>query len=194
MTKTIERERLRRGWSRQALADRIGTTGETVYRLERNRQRLTMDWLNKFAVAFEMQPSELTDDQNDTTGQKAASYPARSAETLMALDTVSAAILPGTNAADILTMEGDALASVGILNGDHLFIDKNAEPKTGDVVILEIFGATRIPQKLARIYDPPFLISYSLDKIQRKPILIESAQVKILGVVQAVMRLQIAQQ
>ena len=40
----------------------------------------------------------------------------------------------------------------------------------------------------------PFLISYSLDKIQRKPILIESAQVKILGVVQAVMRLQIAQQ
>lgn len=45
--KAIERERLRRGMSRQALSMSLGTTGETVYRLERGRQKLTMDWLRR---------------------------------------------------------------------------------------------------------------------------------------------------
>lgn len=108
--KAIERERLRRGWSRQALAMSLGTTGETVYRLERGRQKLTMDWLRRFAHSYGVHVSELLDDAEDETAPP--SEPGESdarPESETDWDAVSAAVLPGVAVADTFTMEGDAL-------------------------------------------------------------------------------------
>lgn len=187
MTSQIELTRKRRGLSRQAVADRLGTTGQTIYRLERGEQRVTTEWLARLAEALEVDQRELLDDAPPPERQPPQTKPAAAA---IDLDSVREAVLPGVEMSDTFTMQGDALATIGILEGDHLMVERGAKPAAGDVVLIELFGVAPTPQKLARVYDPPFLISYSTDPKARKPILIESAQVRILGLVKAVMRLK----
>lgn len=186
--KLIEHERLKRGWSRQTLATAMGTSGETVYRLERDRMKLTLEWLTKFATAFDIEPAALLDSPQTSQQSEKTATP-ESDDIVTDWGAVSAIVLPGRGPIDTFRMNDNALSSVGILEGDTLFLQQNTPAQKGEVVIIEVFGSTRIPKKLARLYDPPYLISFSTDEENRKPILIESAQVKIIGVVQAVMRL-----
>ncbi|OIN87574.1 MAG: hypothetical protein AUJ12_02300 [Alphaproteobacteria bacterium CG1_02_46_17] len=43
------------------LADRVGTTQETIQRLENGKRRLTYDWIKKIADALAVHPSEITE-------------------------------------------------------------------------------------------------------------------------------------
>jgi len=51
-----------RGWTLQQLADQVGTTAQTIQRLETSNMTVSMDWLQKVADAFNVKPVELITD------------------------------------------------------------------------------------------------------------------------------------
>ncbi|RZI55492.1 MAG: XRE family transcriptional regulator, partial [Zymomonas sp.] len=51
-----------RGWSRPELARRMATTPQQLERLEKGQRRLTMDWLQRAAVALETDVTTLVAD------------------------------------------------------------------------------------------------------------------------------------
>ncbi|HVJ54923.1 MAG TPA: LexA family transcriptional regulator [Aliidongia sp.] len=55
----LKQLRLARGWSLAKLGEMIGTSGQNVSKLELGKARLTLDWMNKFAQAFGIEPLEL---------------------------------------------------------------------------------------------------------------------------------------
>ena len=61
MKTRIRELRRERGWTLQDLAGRIGTTAQTVQRLETQNMTVSTDWLEKFGEAFGMDPVSLFD-------------------------------------------------------------------------------------------------------------------------------------
>ena len=59
MQTRIRKLRKTRGWTLQQLADLIGTTPQTVQRLETANMTVSMDWLEKFANAFNVSAVDL---------------------------------------------------------------------------------------------------------------------------------------
>jgi len=64
MQTRIRKLRKTRGWTLQQLADQIGTTPQTVQRLETANMTVSMDWLQKFANAFNVSPVDLIDESS----------------------------------------------------------------------------------------------------------------------------------
>jgi transcriptional regulator with XRE-family HTH domain len=52
MTTRIRELRKSKGWTLQDLADLVGTTPQTVQRLETNNMTVSLEWLRRFAGAF----------------------------------------------------------------------------------------------------------------------------------------------
>lgn len=65
MKTRIRELRRERGWTLQDLAGRIGTTAQTVQRLETNNMTVSTDWLEKFGEAFGLDPVSLFDDPSE---------------------------------------------------------------------------------------------------------------------------------
>jgi len=59
METRIRQLRRQRQWTLQALAERVGTTAQTVQRLETANMTVSTDWLEKFATAFGVHPADL---------------------------------------------------------------------------------------------------------------------------------------
>ena len=59
MQTRIRKLRKTRGWTLQQLADLVGTTPQTVQRLETANMTVSMDWLEKFANAFNVSAVDL---------------------------------------------------------------------------------------------------------------------------------------
>lgn len=55
-----------RGWTLAEVAERIGTTPQTISRLETNVMTVSTDWLQKFAALFGVTAAELISDQGAT--------------------------------------------------------------------------------------------------------------------------------
>lgn len=51
-----------RGWTLQKLADQVGTTAQTIQRLETSNMTVSLDWLQKVADAFNVSLVELISD------------------------------------------------------------------------------------------------------------------------------------
>ena len=64
MQTRIRKLRKTRGWTLQQLADQIGTTPQTVQRLETANMTVSMDWLEKFANAFNVSPVDLMEESS----------------------------------------------------------------------------------------------------------------------------------
>src|SRR5690606_38519983 len=48
-----------KGWTQQQLADAIGTTINTLGKLERGTRRLNQDWVDRIAVALDVSPGAI---------------------------------------------------------------------------------------------------------------------------------------
>ncbi|MFZ1990804.1 MAG: helix-turn-helix transcriptional regulator [Alphaproteobacteria bacterium] len=59
MRNLIRQVRLLRGLTQAELAQKVGTTAATVSRLEKDTMTLSTEWLDRFAVALGVHPSEL---------------------------------------------------------------------------------------------------------------------------------------
>lgn len=67
MQTRIRELRKRRGLTLQQLAQRVGTTAQTVQRLETANMTVSMDWLGRFADAFSVRPRDLLLDERATS-------------------------------------------------------------------------------------------------------------------------------
>jgi len=52
------------GWTLAQVAEKLGTTPQTISRLETNVMTVSTDWLQKFAVLFGVAPADLISDQS----------------------------------------------------------------------------------------------------------------------------------
>lgn len=59
MTTRIREVRRRRGMTLQALAEKVGTTAQTIQRLETNNMTVSVDWLLRIADALELSAADL---------------------------------------------------------------------------------------------------------------------------------------
>jgi len=60
----IRQVRLLRGLTQAELAQKVGTTAATVSRLEKDTMTLSTEWLERFAVALGVHPSELIEQRD----------------------------------------------------------------------------------------------------------------------------------
>lgn len=186
----LEELRKAAGLSQHELAERAGMEPQQVGRLERGERRMTLESIQQLAQALNVSPAAFFPDafMIDGIGEDARAQPAGND-----LDwyRVSASVLEGVETVDVYQIKGNGLSGYGILDGDHLIVDREAEPKPGDVVIVEAIDInTRGVAMIARVYDPPFLLSSATSGEARRPLLTDRNAVRILGPVQAVMRLK----
>ena len=59
MTTRIREIRRRRGLTLQALAEKVGTTPQTIQRLETNNMTVSVDWLLRIADALNLSAADL---------------------------------------------------------------------------------------------------------------------------------------
>ncbi|MBB3940716.1 transcriptional regulator with XRE-family HTH domain [Novosphingobium fluoreni] len=138
----IERLREGRGWKRPQLAKLMNTSPQQVERLEKGGRRLTQDWIDRAAVAFDVSPAAIiTPDHGELVPPPGGTDPAEakpagargvieagddSAVTLRSFD-LSYSMGPGTNIDDYVeegTYEFDAgmLAKLTHAPADRLFV------------------------------------------------------------------------
>jgi len=63
MKNRIRHYRTMRGWTLQQLATEVGTTPQTIQRLEANTMTVSTDWLERIARAFDLPPIMLLADE-----------------------------------------------------------------------------------------------------------------------------------
>lgn len=59
MKNCIAKIRKERGLTLQALADRVGASNQQISHLEKGRRGLTVDWLERIAIALDCHPFDL---------------------------------------------------------------------------------------------------------------------------------------
>lgn len=117
------------------------------------------------------------------------SEPYSSAESLFPATTRAAidALLRGNSARMAYVVRSYALDLEGILPGDIVVIDRSAMPIGGRLVAAEIGGAGLQAGMIIRRYDKPFLLSSSTRGAAR-PLVVDDDEVRIVGVVETVLR------
>ncbi|EKF43308.1 hypothetical protein NA8A_04733 [Nitratireductor indicus C115] len=101
-----------------------------------------------------------------------------------AVDALSA----GSNSAEAWVLHSRALESAGYLPGDVVVVDRNADPRPGDVVCAVVYDKTGHGETVVRLFEHPFLVSATLDPELLRPVLIDDDRVEIQGVVTASVR------
>lgn len=87
-------------------------------------------------------------------------------------------------------LKSEALLHEGYRPGDILIVNLNAQPKPGDIVLVQLYDWRNRAgtETVFRLYEPPFLIASGPVEAARKPRLINADDVGIKGVVEAMLR------
>lgn len=94
-----------------------------------------------------------------------------------------------SNSVQSWRVETQSLASMGILQGDNLRIDLNAKPRTGDVVIAQIYDwRSGTAETVIRGYHHPYLVKSGTNASEMKPETVDNERIVIKGVVTMVWR------
>jgi transcriptional regulator with XRE-family HTH domain len=70
MENRIAELRKARGLTLKALAERIGTSNQQISHLEKGRRRLTLDWMERTAIALHCEPFDLVSDRTRPEANK----------------------------------------------------------------------------------------------------------------------------
>lgn len=86
------------------------------------------------------------------------------------------------------------LPPFGYMPGDMVLVDPTVTAKSGDVVCARVKSVPGEPgQTLWRVYDPPILMTHTLDPdIRRKPLTVDDDQVKIVGPIVKTLRRRVS--
>jgi len=86
-------------------------------------------------------------------------------------------------------MKGWALELMGVLPGDILIIDETKQAKVGDIVFAKVLDwGHGTGEAVFRLYQPPYIISYSSRTGPQKPLAVDEDIVSLKGVCTAVLR------
>ena len=138
------------GLSREQLAEKTGTTGNHIWRLESGRTKLTHEWMTRLAEALACTPADLIanvvvaessiDEVEDVDG-----------------DAVTLAI--AKRGLKVYRVLSRSVINAGIAPGDVITVDRGesaiANPRIGDIVLVEI-GPSR--NRVLRQFIPPAML------------------------------------
>lgn len=146
-----------KGLTGRQLAEMIGTTQETISRLETGRRKLTHDWMRVIAKALGVTPADLiTAPELQDVLEDAAPH----------ADTFERHVSRAIQARNLALwrVTTDALENIGLTPGNVRLFDLSeaaiANVRTGDVVLLELRDARRSspPKMVLRQFVAPNLI------------------------------------
>jgi transcriptional regulator with XRE-family HTH domain len=138
------------GLTQEQLAERVGTSGNHIWRLESGRSRLTQSWMTRLAEALACSPADLI-------ANVVAAEVGSDVEIIDHSDPVVRAIATlGLRAYRVIQR---SVINVGVAPGDIITVDESegavTSPKIGDVVLVEI-GPDR--NKVLRQFIPPSML------------------------------------
>jgi hypothetical protein len=94
------------------------------------------------------------------------------------------ALIGGRKSVDSCTIRTRALECIGYVPGDIVIVELGRAPAPGDVVCAQVYDWGRSePETVLRIYEPPVLVSATLDEQLRRPLVVDNVRVIIKGVV-----------
>jgi len=139
------------GLSVDEVAERAGTSGTQIRRLETGTRRLTVDWMQRLAEALECSPADLI----ATALIAGAENEVEPAD--MHIGSLATAI--ARKGLKLYRVTGGAVTEAGIQPGDLVAVDENpsviAAVQTGDIVLVKISAP---PMLVLRQYMRPGLI------------------------------------
>lgn len=149
----IRELRERRGLTVYELAERIGTTGAQISRLELGQRKLTEDWMRKLALALDVHPAELL---------AAASYADIHTDVEPADPQSAIARALSKQGFRVYTVIGDSVENLGISYDDIIAVDCRREAvanlQSGRVVLVRMERDNREPVLALRQFVAPSLI------------------------------------
>lgn len=93
------------------------------------------------------------------------------------------AMLAGRNSRTAWLLRVDDLDAIGLRRDDVVVVDQNEAPAPGDIVCAQVYdrpmGGART---VFRLYEPPYLVSGSLQRNARRPIVVDNTNAVIMGV------------
>jgi transcriptional regulator with XRE-family HTH domain len=97
------------------------------------------------------------------------------------------ALKTGRNGVEIWEIGNDTLEGIRLFRGDLLTVDNNAIAMPGDIVCAQKYDRANRgrPETIFRLYEPPFLLTGSMDPELRKPLAVDGQNVIVTGVVVA---------
>lgn len=71
----------------------------------------------------------------------------------------------------------------GYLPGDHVIVNLNEAPRSGDVVLAQIYSEQGTAETVFRRYEAPFLVTHTTQRHMPKPVFVDNERAVIMGVV-----------
>ncbi|GLK72574.1 hypothetical protein KHC23_07630 [Ancylobacter dichloromethanicus] len=100
------------------------------------------------------------------------------------IEKIVEAMRAGRNAVEPWRLRSRALEGEGILPGDIVMVDLNAQAAAGDAVCAQVYDLRRgTAETVFRLFEPPFLVAASSDAALRRPLLVDNERVAVVGVV-----------
>lgn len=131
----IEALRVDRGWQRPELAKRMATSPQQIERLEKGQRKLSQDWIDRAAAAFDVEPSTIiTPITAQLPAPRDEPSPRRAAPTAAVGDTV-----------EIVALDLSLSMGPGTLIEDFV----EGEPVTLDLALVQ--SITRTPSDRLRL-------------------------------------------
>jgi antitoxin component of RelBE/YafQ-DinJ toxin-antitoxin module len=114
--------------------------------------------------------------------EEAVPFDAKSADP--ALSAAIKALTAGRKAADAWTIKTRSLERVGFMPGDVVIVDLGMRAQAGNAVCAQVYDVrSGTAETVMRLYEPPYLLTASLDENLRRPLVVDDEQVVIKGVV-----------
>ncbi len=99
------------------------------------------------------------------------------------------ALIANRRGCDPWELRTRALELAGYLPGDIVIVDLNETPRTGDVVCAQVYDWERGgAETIWRIYEEPYLVAASGERLHRRPLLVDRRNVVVKGVVRGLFR------
>jgi DNA-binding Xre family transcriptional regulator len=144
------------GLSSDELAERVGTSGAQIRRLETGERRLTAEWMEKIAEELGCTPADLISNATIAEAENEVQPMMDGAD----LSSVMAAIAHRGLRVYKVTEDGRSVARVGIGPGDVITVDESpdriAGPRTGDILLVRFDDNTIV---LRQFLEPGLLVT-----------------------------------
>lgn len=89
---------------------------------------------------------------------------------------------------EVIMVTDNALDLRGLRHGDLCDLDRRAEPRPGDLVLIEHRNSLHRTERIVRIFSPPYLLAHATNAELNRPLLIEPGRISILGVLTRLVR------
>ena len=172
-----------RGWSQNTLGEHIKPPVDwgQVNKIEKQYERLDLEWIHRMADAFGVDPIEIVDDrklETQTTGCDAERFTPDKGDPF--------ATLQGPNR-ELWRVKTGALDELGLTDGEILLVDTDpasaSNPQTGDTLLVKTATASG-DVYLLRVFLEPSLLVTNARTQNTKPLNMKVDKVQIIGRVQ----------